>query len=291
MKTQILLLLIALVTFSTNAQENNAPSSNQPTIMVIPFTPKESDLRSNYEHNEWLRVAITKVKDAFDQRGVNTIDFRAKLKQLGNNEALQEDQKRSIKDDIVAISGADIYVEVEANINRSGSGNSVTVIMSAFNTFSGESYANKVATSPKFYTDSYEKLIAKVVDEEVPNLLGVLSEKFDDIRVNGLTVTLNAGIDESSDLKMDTEVGTEGYLLSDLLEEYISKNTVKGNYHIQGVTANKVTFNVVKVPYKDENGNAFRATKYALDIRRFLRTNEINASTTVVGNSITLTIK
>lgn len=290
MKNTFTMILLALSAFTVRAQDTT-PSNNQPTIMVIPFTPKESDLRTNYEHNEWLRVAITKVKDAFDQRGVNTIDFRAKLKQLGNNEALQEDQKRSLKDDIIAISGADLYVEVEATINRSNSGNSATVIMSIFNAFTGESYANKVATSPKFYTESYEKLISKVVEDEVPNLIGVMSEKFEDIRVNGLTITMNAGIDESSVLKMDTEVSTDGSLLSDLLEEYISDNSVKGNYHIQGVSDNKVTFDIIKVPYKDENGNAFRITKYAMDIRKFLRTKEITASTTVVGNSITLTIK
>ncbi|AWV99612.1 DUF6175 family protein [Arcticibacterium luteifluviistationis] len=290
MRFKIFLALVLCVA-SVGFAQDDSQSNLQPTIMVIPFTPKGADLRVNYEHNEWLRVAITKVKDAFDQRGVNTIDFRAKLKQLGNAEALQSEQKTSLKDDIIAISGADIYIEVEANINRSNSGNSVTVLMSAFNAFSGESYANKVSISPKFYTENYEKLIVKAVDEEVPNLLTTISEKFEDIRENGLTITLNGGVSEESDLKMDTEVDDMGSLLSDLLEEYIADNAYKGNYHLQGVSDTRMTFDQIKVPYKDDNGNSFRSTKFALDLRRFLRTNEIKASTTVVGNSITLTIQ
>src|SRR6218665_2279885 len=125
MKTikQSLVIVFALFTCVVSAQTantaSNAGSVTQPTIMVIPFTPTGQDLRANFESNELLRIAITKVKEAFDQRGVNTIDFRAKLKQLNNSEALQGDQKKSIKDDVIAISGADVYVEVEANANYS----------------------------------------------------------------------------------------------------------------------------------------------------------------------------
>ncbi|NBA85016.1 hypothetical protein GVN16_04555 [Emticicia sp. CRIBPO] len=286
------LITILLSSFSGSAQEKKpaATQNAQPTIMVIPFTPAGQDLRANFESNELLRVAITKVKEAFDQRGVNTIDFRAKLKQLSNAEALQSDQKTSIKDDVIAISGADVYIEVEANPNYSSTGNSVTIIMSAYDAFSGESYANKVSNSAKFYTTNYEKLVEKSVATEVPNLLSTIQEKFDDIQVNGRTITIRVGIDEKSKLKMDSEVDKEGNYLGDIIEDYVRDNSFKNKYHLQGVSDTKITFDLVKVPLKDASDNPFRLSRFASDFRRFLRTKEIQCSQVLVGNSLVFTL-
>lgn len=135
--------------------------SDATNLMPIPFTPQGKSTRAAFEENELMRISITKVKEAFDNRGVNTIDFRAKLKQINNNELQESDQKADIKDDLIRMSGADIYIEVEANPNYSDEGNSVTIIMSAYDAFSGESLANKVSTSPKFYTTSLKSLWRK----------------------------------------------------------------------------------------------------------------------------------
>jgi hypothetical protein len=264
--------------------------NNQPTIMVIPFTRAGSDLRTELENNELVRIAITKVKEAFDQRGVNTIDVRAKIKQVNNTAALQTEQKSSIKDEVINNSGADVYIEVEANANYSNTGNSITLILTAFDAFSGESYANKVATSQKFYTTNFEKLVEKAAETEVPNLLNTIQEKFNDIIENGRTITIKVGIGESSKLKMDTEISKGGDFLSDAIEDYIVDKSYKKKYHMQGVTDLQITFDLVKVPMKDENGNAYRVSKFASDFRRFLKSKEINCSQTINGSTLVFTI-
>jgi hypothetical protein len=292
MKRKLIILLSFLAQFGySQSNTNTSPkTNNQPTIMVIPFTREGVDLRAELESNELVRIAITKVKEAFDQKGVNTIDLRAKLKQTANTTALQSDQKSSIKDDVINNSGADIYVEVEAKPNYSNSGNSIALIMTAYDVFSGESYANKVVTSPKFYTTNFEKLVEKAAETEVPNLLGVIQEKFNDIIANGRSITLKVGISEASKLKMDTEVDKKGSFLSDIIEDYILEKSYNGKYHMQGVSDNQITFDIVKVPLKDDSGNSFRISKFASDFRRFLRTNEIQCSQTINGNSLLFTI-
>lgn len=289
----LLTLLLLIYTGGLVAQDNNpgSASKNQPTIMVIPFAQKEVDLRTAYEQNDLVRIAITKVKEAFDKRGINTIDLRAKLKQTANSQALQADQQSNLKDDVINASGSDVYVEVEASPSYSNSGNSVTLIMTAYDAFSGESFGNKVATSAKFYTTNFEKLIEKSAETEVPNLLNTIQEKFDDIRENGRTITLRVGIAEESKIQMDTEVDKDGNFLSDLIEEYISGNSFNGKYHIQGSTSNQIIFDLIKVPLKDAQGNDFRISKFAADFRRFLRKSEIQASQTIQGNSLIFTVK
>ena len=172
----------------------------------------------------------------------------------------------------------------------SNSGNSVTIIMTAYDAFSGESYANKVANSAKFYTSNFEKLVEKSVENEVPNLLSTIQEKFNDIQTNGRSITVKVGIDEKSKFKMDMEVDKDGNLLSDIIEDFIKDHSFKNKYHMQGVSDNRITFDIVKVPLKDDSGNQFRLSRFASDFRKFLRTKEINASQVIVGGSLVFTI-
>lgn len=287
------LFLITLFLYSNMSAfgQDDAPAAIQPTIMAIPYTPKGKSIRENYEKNELLRIAITKVKEAFDDRGVNTIDFRAKLKQLSNTEAMTVEQQSSIKDDVIALSGADIYIEVEANKNYSSSGNSVTVILSAYDAFSGESLANKVANSPKFRTSNYERLTEKAVELEIDNLLNTIQDKFTNIIENGKTVTMTIGLTEGIDYDFDSEIDESGDLLSDIIEDWIQKEAKKNYYHLQGVTDTKMMFDIIKVPLKDERGRNYRVSKFASKLKKFLKAKGVESSRTVTGSSIIFTLK
>ncbi len=293
MKYNFSILLIMLFVFasSTANSQDDKPTSIQPTIMAIPFTPEGKSLRKNFESNELLRIAITKVKEAFDERGVNTIDFRAKLKQLNNNEAMTEDQQTSIKNDVISLSGADIYVEVEANKNYARSGSSVTVILTAFDAATGESLANKVATSPKFNTQNFEKLTEKAVEKEIDNLLNTMQSKFADIVENGKTASITIGLVDGADYDFDTEVDDSGDLLSDLIEDWMQNNSFKNYYHLQGVTDTKMIFDIIKLPLKDDRGRSYRISKFAAKFKKFLSGKGIESSRTVVGANIIFTLK
>lgn len=289
-----LTLFLGIGAFTSNAQDDTpapAEMTIQPTIMVIPFTPQNQSLRVAYERDELVRIAITKVKEGFDTRGVNTIDLRGKLKQLSNNEVLQEDQVSDMKDEVIQLSGADIYVEVEANKNLSQTGNSVTVIMTAYDAFSGESYANKVANSPKFYTDNFEKLVSVAVEDEIDNFLNTINEKFTDLIENGRTVVLNIGFLAGADTDFDMEIGDDGYLLAEVIEDWVADNAYKNYYHIQGSTSNKMIFDLVKIPLKDERGRNYRVSRFAALLRNFLEGYSLESERVIQGNNINVTIQ
>lgn len=284
-----LILFFALLKFSIFGQSTEVKTA-QPTIMVIPFAKENESLRTVYENSEILRIAMTKAKEAFDKRGVNTIDLIAKIKQTNNNSVLQEGQESDFKDDVIAVSGADIYVVVEASKNFSNSGNSANVILSAYDAFSGESLANKTGNSPKIYTDNYEKLVEKAIENEIDNLLNTIQEKFTLIHENGRSIVLTIGVEAGSGLNMDSEVNKEGDLLSELIEEWVEKNAFKSQYHTQGITANKIVFDLVKIPVFGEDGNNFRIRDFTSKFRKYLKTLNLNSSQTVQGNNLVFTI-
>ena len=149
----------------------------------------------------------------------------------------KSDAVDDIKNQVIELSGADVYVEVESQINRSNLGNSVTVILTAFDAFSGQSFSNKVANSPSFYTEKFEKLIEKAVDSVIEDFLNTIQSKFDQIVENGRSIVLNVSINGEAEIDLDSEFDDE--LLSDLIELWIQDNAFKGYYHLQGMTSSK----------------------------------------------------
>lgn len=286
--------LSALLLFSGKlfAQESApTPAKNiQPTIMVIPFVKESQDMRTILESDINLRVAVSKVKEEFDNRGFNTIDFRARVKQLNNDKAMELENRTSLKQEIIELSGADIYIETEATINRSSGGNSVTVIVTAYDAFSGFSLSNKVKTSPKFYSENYEKLTEKACEGLVEEFLNTLQSKFDEIVQNGRIATMSITFAEGSTVDMDAEVGDSGEILSDQIEQWLEKNAYKGYFHTQGVTSTKMLVDELRVPFKDEKGNNYRISKFASEFRQFLKGLGLESTRDIQGNKLFITI-
>lgn len=103
-------ILIGLTFFSLSTC---AQQVMQPKIMVIPYTKEGEDIRTVLEKDANKRIVLTKIKEAFDERGVSTIDFVAKLKAIESGEIFNMENKGDIKSQIIDMSGADIYVEAE----------------------------------------------------------------------------------------------------------------------------------------------------------------------------------
>ncbi len=290
MKNKILFIIFFTLLKSHFYSQSSDVVTAQPTIMVIPFAKEKESLRSVYENSEILRIAMTKAKEAFDKRGVNTIDLIAKIKQTNNNSVLQEDQVSDFKDEVIASSGADIYVVVEASKNFSNSGNSANVILTAYDAFSGESLANKTSNSPKIYTDNFEKLVEKAIENEIDNLLNTIQEKFTLILENGRSIVLTVGIENGTSLTMDSEINKDGDLLSELIEDWMEQNSYKSQYHIQGISKNKILFDLVKIPIFGEDGKNFRIRDFTSKFRKYLKLLNFNSSQTIQGNNIVFTI-
>lgn len=297
---KLIIACLALLNFwsiSTLAQ-NTATNSGgqvqtvQPKIMVIPYTKEGEDIRTILEADVNKRIAITKIKEAFDSRGFTTIDFVAKLKAAKDNNAFTSDNQTDIKTQIIQMSGADIYVQAEVNVQKGQSGTSVTLILTGYEASTGNSLSNKIGESGKFFTDDIGKLASKAVESVAEDFLNVMQIKFTDIVNNGKSVIVEISFDAGSQYKMSSEIGSDGLPLSDQLEMWMEKNAYKNNYHIQGTTDLKMIFDDVKIPLKDQaTGNNYNPNKYALELFKFLKGLGLQPGKDVKGNTIYITIK
>ncbi len=288
--TLILSFFIVFAGFSQEETPSEKPLVN-PTIMVIPFVKENEQLRTVYEREDklHLRVAVTKVKEAFEHHYIPTVDFRAKLKQLENSKAFNSQNQKSIKQQVIEISGANVYVEVESSIIQDESGNSSTVIVTAYDAFSGQVLATDVGTSNQFYTFNFEKLTQKAVDSFTREFMYNIRDKFDQIVAEGKTVVVNIGFDENAEIDMDTEM-ENGELFSDMLEQWFEENAHNAYFHIQGVTATTMILDEVKIPVLDAKGRNYRSTRFAAKLRSFLKKQNLYVTRDVVGTNIYITI-
>jgi hypothetical protein len=281
-------------TFGQNAATNSGGQivTIQPKIMVIPYTKEGEDLRTILEQDENKRIAITKIKEGFDSRGFTTVDFIARLKAAKDNNIFTSDNQTDIKTQIIEMSGADVYVQAEVIADRGQSGNSINLILTAYEISTGNSLSNKVGESGKFYTDDFNKLASKAVENCVDDFLNVMQAKFTDIVNNGRSIVIDISFAPESEYKMSSEIGKDGLSLSDQIELWMEKNAFKNNYHIQGTTDVRMIFDDVRIPLKDQaTGNNYNPNKFGLEIFKFFRELKMNIGRDIKSNTIFITIK
>ena len=288
---KIALLFLCFV-FGAPIVKAQAVVSVQPKIMVLPYIKQGEDYRTILENDVNKRIVLTKIKEAFDNEGFTTVDLVAKLKTLSQSAAFQEDNQTDLKKMVVEQSGADVYVEAEITHSVSSSGSSVKMILTAYEVSSGNSLSNKVGDSGRFYTDDVGALASKAVSKVAKDFLATMQMKFDEIVANGRSIVINYGFLDSSDLTMDSEVGSDGNPLKDELELWMEENAYKNQYHIQGTVAKSMIFDDVNIPLRDPaTGRNYNVNKFMMSMRKFLRGLGLSFEEHINGSSLYINFK
>ena len=289
-KLTLLLVLIGLAHAVSYGQDQVV--TVQPSIMPIPFTKENEDIRTIIEDDPAIGIAITKIQQAFDRRGFTTIDYRGLVRALGTREAMKLDDQTSLKQQIITNSNTDIYIESRMTINRSNRGNSAAIEMRAVDSYSGQSLANTVGRSDRFITEDIGRLAEKAIENCIEDFLNVLAEKFGQIVEDGRSVVVDISFENDSPFSMSSEIGPDDDYLSDVLEIWFEDNAHKNNFRIKGVTDTNMTLDDVRIPLKDaKTGRNYRPTRFASSLRKFIRDElRLDCKTDVQGATIFVTI-
>lgn len=287
MKKLVKMLLVLMVLNPFAKAVAQTVVSVQPKIMVLPYIKQGEDYRTILEEDVNKRIVLTKIKEAFDNEGFTTVDLVAKLKALSQSAAFQEDNQTDLKKMVVEQSGADVYVEAEITCNTSSSGNSVKMILTAYEVSSGNSLSNKVGDSGRFYSNDIGALATKAVSKITKDFLATMQMKFDEIVENGRSIVINFGFLDTSSLTMDSEVGGDGNPLKDEIELWMEENAYKNQYHIQGTVAKAMIFDDVKIPLRDPNtGRNYNVNRFMMKMRKFLRGLGLTFEENINGSSL-----
>lgn len=287
------LSLSSIFVFSQNSATNSGGKvvTNQPKIMVVPYTEEGEDPRKLLEGNENILFIIAEIKRAFDSRGFTTVDFVGKLRAATSASAIssKSNVQKNFMTEVISNSGADIKIEVKISIYESQSGNKVRLVLQALEISTGNSLSNETAESNLSYVTDYVKLASKALETKIENFLSVMQLKFDEIVENGKSVAVNINVSENSKINLSTQIN--GLPLSDLIEIWMEDNAYKNNYHIQGTEDFSMIFDDIRIPLKDQStGKNYNPNKFALSFFEYLKSIGVNCSKSGSSNNINIII-
>lgn len=261
-----------------------------PTIMVVPYKTQGQTYASILQNDFDRRMAVGKVQDGFNKKGVTTIELEGKLNATNRALEFESDNADSNDRQLLQNSGTDVYVTVDLQKDMSASGSRVSLSMKAYETASGNILASKQGWTNRFRTNSLDQLCVYAVDDLLEPFLKDISTNFARKIQTGNSVVLRFSIAGSSYKSLDDPAGSKNYPLADMLRLWVRKNAKNGKYHLQGVVGEEMIFDNVQIPNKDESGTVMDVGDFAFAVWEYLNSENISCSKRIDGNSIYITI-
>ena len=232
--------------------------NNQGTTEIVP------DYKRALQNDPQLLTGITAIGQLMADRGFPLKLMEQELKSL--NEESAEDALLTSKsgaeiaetpvDRLKKKSKSDIILQVTWIVNKTGPKYSLT-----FNLLGIDAYTNKqIAACQGTGKPTFSAELPVLIEESVANHLETfttqLQNHFNDMFENGREITLRVKKWDDSESEFG---GTE---LSDIIEDWVSANTVKGRFNTTDATENFMYFEQVRIPLFDENQRAMDARRW-----------------------------
>lgn len=289
MKKTILTLIGLLVTVIVFGQ------AKKPTIMILPSDnwctqryfmtefdnqgTKQSvpNYKQAFQEDTELGQVISKIGALMIDRGFPLKDAEQELKAIETRNA--EDNMTSSKTSGSSISEspldilkkrakADIIIQIWWKVNKEGDQKSVSFILEAFDAYTSKRIASSTGNGTPS-NDIIPVQLEKAILANIDPFAAQLQTHFDDMFTNGREIMLTIKIWDSWENDLETEF--DGEELTDIIDDWMAKNTVSGRYNMTDATENIIRFEQVRIPIYDDKGRAIDARAFAKDLSKFLK--------------------
>ena len=299
---KILNLLFVLV-FSLQA----FTQAKKPTLMVVPSDlycnqhgymqtydnqgqiENVPDYKCALQSDPQLLTGITVIGQMMSDRGFPLKLMEQELKSL--NEETAEDAMLTSKsgsdvaespvDRLKKKSKSDIILQVTWLINKMGPKYSLTFNLQGIDAYTNKQIAACQGTGNPTFSAELPVLIEESIANHLETFTTQLQNHFNDMFENGREITLR--IKKWNDSEFDLESEFDGTELSDIIEDWVSANTVKGRFNTSDVTENFMYFEQVRIPLFDENQRAMDARRWTRGLINKLKTLGIPAKLMIKG--------
>lgn len=280
-----------------------------PIIMVVPatswcnkngfFVDGEPDYEQALLQSQELNQAITTLSVRLNQRGFEIKDLNSALRTL-KKEAAEEAATLSRYEDKIAETAidqlrrtakADIWIEIDWYVNdlKGGSQKSLTWSMSAIDAYTDFVIGGvSPSTTGATYTSSFQLpiMVESAIQGQFDPFCNTLISYFRDIEQKGRAIKLNILTWEILRDGLQTEI--DDLELSDIIIEWLDKNTVNGKYGTPELnpSGNRMTIEQVRVPIVNAKGKDLSTLSWIKGLQKWLMDEydmESNASTKGLG--------
>ncbi|RUA13279.1 MAG: hypothetical protein DSY83_11780, partial [Flavobacteriia bacterium] len=260
--------VLALCSFQKlTAQSDCDVLTVQPSIMVLPRTNEGENLRTIMDEQPEVRVAISKVKQAFDERGYTTMDFETTLRAVTRDETVTSETQTEFKNRIFRNIPSDIVVEIDVIIREIVTGPKsdygATLILEANVTDNGNSMASITMDSGLKSFDDKISLISVAMrkksrdEDDKPGkplldvFLETMNDKWAEMREKGKTVKMEFSLSEDAEITMDDDVPSQKQKLTYVIEDWLEENSYHNYYSVTSTTSTKIMVSDYRYPVRD----------------------------------------
>lgn len=287
MKNKIVIAL-SLVTFLTFGQ------AKKPTLMVVPSDAwcNKNGFMAEVENqgmkmkipdyrrallNDELQMVIAKINTLMADRGFPMKDLQAGIKSLD-----QDNAEASIKtgksgtsitespfDKLKRSAKADIIVQLTYSISTTGPKKTVTFNLQGLDSYTDKQIAGAQGSGKPSFATEIPVLLEEAVLSQLDRFNVQLQKHFDDMFANGREITIRVRKFDSWDKDLDEEIKGD-MTISEVIEEWMRKNSVKARFTTSDATENMMFFEQVRIPVYDEKGSASDARGYVRKLQKYL---------------------
>lgn len=288
-------LKVIIVTFIALIMSASVFSqAKKPTIMVVPSdnwcvknnfvnvydnmgsTLKIPDYRKALQESTELLNVISKINEMMSERGFPLKNLESAMKSMQNQSA--EDAMLSSKsgadinetpiDKLKKVAKADIIMQLTWSVNQNGPRRSITFNLQGIDAYTDKQIAGASGTGQPSFSAELPVLLEEAVLAHIDNFNAQLQKHFDDLFANGREVSLRITTFSSFSGDLETEFG--GKELSEIIENWVSDNTVKNRFSLSDATETTMLFEQVRIPLYDANNRPVDTRGWARDLQKML---------------------
>ncbi|HMI07923.1 MAG TPA: DUF6175 family protein [Flavobacterium sp.] len=269
--------------------------AKKPTIMVVPSDVwcndngymmefdnqgtkvKIPNYKKAFQENSDLLLVIGKINTMMADRGFPAKDMGAAMKTLesesAENSMLTSKTGAGVAENPVEklkkVAKADIIIQLTWKVNTTGPKKSVTFNLQGLDAYTDKQIAGAQGTGAPSFSAELPTLLEEAVLAHLDNFNGQLQKHFDDLFANGREIIVRIKkFDSWSD---DLETEFDGKELGDIIEGWMTANTVKGRYSLSDSSENTQLYEQVRIPLYDANGKAIDARGFLKGLQDFLK--------------------
>lgn len=296
-KLHLIIMALGLLV-STNTLFGQA---KKPTLMILPsdnwceqryfmtefdnqgIKQKVPNYKQAFQEDTELGQVISKIGSLMIDRGFPLKDVEQELKAIEARNA--EDNmttstasgssiSESPLDKLKNKAKADIIIQIWWKVTKTDNGKVISFILEAFDAYTSKRIASSTGNGTPNNTDIVPVLLQNAILANIDPFAAQLQSHFDDMFNNGREILLTVKKWNSWDKNMETEI--DGKEITDYINEWLQKNTVKGKFSMADATENIIRCDQVRIPLYDANNNAIDARQFAKGLQKYLKASPFN---------------
>lgn len=238
------------------------------------------DYKMALQNETDLLMTISKINTMMADRGFPLVNLESALRNMEQESAelamLTSGSGGGIAESPIDVlqrtANADIVIQLTYVINQTGPQRSITFMLQGLDAYTNKQIAGAQGTgSPSFATET-PVLLEEAVISHIDDFNSRLQVHFDDLFENGREIAFQVRVWDTSmiDLEEEFNYNSERLELGEIIEDWVSENTIQGRFNTVNYTENVIRFDQVRIPLYDERQRAMDTRRWIRDLRSLL---------------------